>query len=170
VPSRPNNETPNTTRPNAVENPRVTLVTDKAEARIIAAARAKVTANANTRFNAIAKAIEAGDAVEAKLQLSLLEDELPAGSLTLMRAQAWVQSVGIDRHAARAAYTAILSRLPDDENALLNLANLEMKDGNLDAAGTLLAHALRTSPDSVAARDAQQRLVHATESARTNLK
>ena len=60
--------------------------------------------------------------------------------------------------AARSAYSAILARLPEDENALLNMAALETKDGKIDAARTFLAQALSANPESVAAKAAQQRI------------
>lgn len=124
------------------------------------AARNATAANANLRFSAIARAIESGDEAEMKAQLSSLERELPATSLTLLRAQAWVlsSSANADGAAALAAYTAILARLPDDENALLNLAALELKAGKIDAARALVSSALSANPDSPAARAAQKRI------------
>lgn len=150
------------------EKPRAVLITDDAQSRSIGAARALATAKAGGHFTAIAAAIEAGDMNAAKLRLARLEEELPAGSLTLLRAQAWVLNAGHEPQAARAAYAAILARLPDDENALLNLANLEMKDGKLEAASILVAGALQRSPDSTAARATQVRIARASEAARAS--
>jgi len=147
---------------------RAVLISDAATLRD-AAARNATVANVNRRFNAIARAIEKGDDAEARTQLALLEQELPATSLTLLRAQAWVLSTGAnaDVSAVRAAYTAILARLPDDENALLNLSALELKAGKLDAARALVSSALTANPDSLAARTAQQRIGAATQIAQS---
>lgn len=143
------------------------MLTSDADTLRDAAARNATVANANRRFGAIAVAIKNGDDAEARAQLSRLEQELPATSLTLLRAQAWVLSTGAgaDVPTVRAAYTAILARLPDDENALLNLSALELKAGKFDAARALVSSALSASPDSIAARAAQQRIGAAVQAA-----
>ena len=145
------------------------VLTSDAEALRDVVARNATAANANRRFSAIAAAIESGDEAEARAQLSRLEQELPATSLTLLRAQAWVLSTasGADVPTVRAAYTAILARLPDDENALLNLSALELKAGRLDVARALVSSALSANPDSVAARAAQQRIGAAVQVAQS---
>jgi len=145
------------------------VLTLDAEALRDTAARNAAVANANRRFSAIARAIENRDDAEARAQLSRLEQELPATSLTLLRAQAWVLSTGAgaDVPAVRAAYTAILARLPDDENALLNLSALELKAGKFDAARALVSSALSANPDSSVARAAQQRIGAAVQAAQS---
>ena len=146
------------------------VLTSDAETLRDTVARNAAAANATRRFSAIARAIENGDEAEARAQLSRLEQELPATSLTLLRAQAWVLNTGAgaDVPTVRAAYTAILARLPDDENALLNLSALELKAGKLDAARALVASALSANPDSPAARAAQQRIGAAVRAAQSD--
>lgn len=146
------------------------VLTSDAETLRDTVARNAAAANATRRFSAIARAIESGDEAEARAQLSRLEQELPATSLTLLRAQAWVLNTGAgaDVPTVRAAYTAILARLPDDENALLNLSALELKAGKLDAARALVASALSANPDSPAARAAQQRIGAAVQAAQSD--
>ncbi len=134
----------------------------EAEAQQTANARAAASKNASARFAAIGRALESGNRTAAQNELNSLEQELPASSLTLLRARAWVVGTGSDMTAARGAYAAILARLPDDENALLNMAALEAKDGKMDAARTLLAQALSANPESVAAKAAQQRIATLT--------
>lgn len=143
------------------------VLSSDAETQRHNAARNAAAASVNLRFSAIARAIESGDEAEMKAQLSSLERELPATSLTLLRAQAWVLSSGAnaDGAAARAAYTAILARLPEDENALLNLSALELKAGKIDTARTLVSSALSANPDSPAARAAHQRIGAAMQAA-----
>lgn len=130
----------------------------EALAQQTATARVAASQNASTRYAAIGRALDAGDRAAAQSQLSSLEQELPASSLTLLRARAWVVGTGSDMAAARGAYAAILARLPEDENALLNMAALEAKDGKMDAARTYLAQALSANPESAAAKAAQQRI------------
>ena len=130
----------------------------EALAQQTATARVAASQNASTRYAAIGRALDAGDRAAAQSQLSSLEQELPASSLTLLRARAWVVGTGSDMAAARGAYAAILARLPEDENALLNMAALEAKDGKMDVARTYLAQALSANPESAAAKAAQQRI------------
>ena len=147
-------------KPLAVQAAAAVAETKRKEALAQQTATARVAAsqNASTRYAAIGRALDAGDRAAAQSQLSSLEQELPASSLTLLRARAWVIGTGSDMAAARSAYSAILARLPEDENALLNMAALETKDGKMDAARTFLAQALSANPESAAAKAAQQRI------------
>jgi hypothetical protein len=138
----------------------------EAEATQIALARTAASKNASTRYAAIGRALEAGDRAAAQNALNSLEQELPASSLTLLRARAWVAGSGTDIAAARNAYAAILARLPEDENALLNMAALEAKDGKMDVARTLIGQALSANPESAAAKAAHQRIAVLTAQVR----
>ncbi len=138
----------------------------EAEATQTALARTTASKNASARYATIGRALEAGDRAAAQNALNSLEQELPASSLTLLRARAWVAGSGADIAAARNAYAAILARLPEDENALLNMAALEAKDGKMDIARTLIAQALSANPESAAAKAAQQRIAALTAQVR----
>jgi tetratricopeptide (TPR) repeat protein len=138
----------------------------EAEATQTALARVAASKNASARYAAIGRALETGDRAAAQNALNSLEQELPASSLTLLRARAWVAGSGSDIVAARNAYSAILARLPEDENALLNMAALEAKDGKMDIARTLIAQALSANPESAAAKAAHQRLAVLTAQVR----
>jgi hypothetical protein len=138
----------------------------EAEATQTALARTAASKNASARYAAIGRALETGDRAAAQNALNSLEQELPASSLTLLRARAWVAGSGTDIAAARNAYSAILARLPEDENALLNMAALEAKDGKMDIARTLIGQALSANPESAAAKAAHQRLAVMTAQVR----
>lgn len=114
------------------------------------------------RYALLAQALNAGDMAAAKSHLAELERALPAESVTLLRARAWYASRAGDVVEARKSWQAVLERLPGDENAGLNLAALDAREGRIDAARSLLADVLTANPDSVAAQRALRRLKEGT--------
>lgn len=104
------------------------------------------------------QALALGDLAAAREQLNVLEQTLPAESITLLRARAWYQTQAEDAPAAEASYQDILSRLPGDENASLNLAALAVTAGRIGTARQLLTDALHENPESPALRQAINQL------------
>lgn len=73
--------------------------------------------------------------VEAIPQLlATLGRQLPGNSLTLLRARAWAAHSQGDGDTAETHYRTILRRVPNDEQAGVNLALLEAARGDSDAA------------------------------------
>lgn len=103
------------------------------------------------RFVAAMKNNQAGD---AERELSALKARLPAGSLGLIRAQAWFDLRAGNDGAAAEQYRAILDRMPGDEEAAINLASIHSRKGKPEEARATLDAALRLSPDSAALRSA----------------
>lgn len=83
---------------------------------------------------ALDNALAAHDAQASAQLLSTLGRQLPDSSLTLLRARAWAAHSQGDSNAADTHYRAVLQRLPDDEQAGVNLALLEAARGDGDAA------------------------------------
>lgn len=111
-----------------------------------------------TTYALLNQALANNDLKVAREQLTLLEQILPAESLTLLRARAWFQMRTQDVASARATYQFILDRLPGDENAGLNLATIEAAAGHVETARQLLSKVLQENPDSLPARQALVRL------------
>lgn len=110
------------------------------------------------RHALLKKAVAAGDTEGARAHLAALERRLPADSVTLLRARAWYAAHADNAADARKAYQAVLDRLPGDENAGLNLAALEAREGQAEKARLLLAEVLQANPESEAAQQALRRL------------
>jgi len=111
-----------------------------------------------TTYALLNQALANNDVKVAREQLTLLEQTLPAESLTLLRARAWFQMRTQDVASARATYQFVLDRLPGDENAGLNLATIEAAAGHVETARQLLSKVLQENPDSLPARQALMRL------------
>lgn len=115
------------------------------------------------RFARFVAAMKESRTADAEQELALLKARLPAGSLGLMRAQAW-----FDLRAGRDAsavdlYRAILDRMPGDEEAAINLASIQSRQYKTEDARATLDAAARLQPDSAALRAA---LAQFTPSAR----
>lgn len=89
------------------------------------------------------QALHDDDRAEGARQLTQLSERLPATSLTLLRARAWFALTGDDDAQAQALYRQLLQRLPHDTNASLNLAIIELRQGE-QAAGYQRLRALRS--------------------------
>lgn len=86
------------------------------------------------RVAAIGTALHAGDLDSAQRQLELLDAQLPARSLTLLRMQAWYAHASGDSAGAIALYRDIVARLPGDATSAINLAILEAGNGQPERA------------------------------------
>ncbi|GAA6121395.1 tetratricopeptide repeat protein [Acidovorax sp. FG27] len=100
------------------------------------------------RFNLFLQGMRANDLVAAEQHLAALRRELPAGSLSLLRAEGWFALARGDADAAAATYQNILNRLPGDEEASINLASIEARRQRTEAARQVLAEAVRLHPES----------------------
>jgi Meckel syndrome type 1 protein len=110
------------------------------------------------RHALLRKSVASGDLDSARAHLAALERALPADSIALLRVRAWYAAHAGNAAEARKAYEAVLERLPGDENAGLNLAALEAREGRSEAARILLAEVLQAHPESEAAQQALRRL------------
>ncbi len=106
------------------------------------------------RFARFVAAMKNNQTADAERELAALKSRLPAGSLGLLRAQAWFDLRGGNDAAAAEQYRAILDRMPGDEEAAINLASIHSRRGKPEEARATLDGALRLSPDSAALRSA----------------
>lgn len=83
---------------------------------------------------ALDSALAANDVEAIPLLLATLSRQLPGNSLTLLRARAWAAHSQGDGDTAETHYRTILRRVPNDEQAGVNLALLEAARGDSDAA------------------------------------
>jgi len=86
------------------------------------------------RVEAMSTAIDSGDFEAAQAQLLQLQHLLPAQSLTLLRMQAYLAQRRGDDAQALPLYRQIVTRMPGDRGAAINLALLEANAGQLDEA------------------------------------
>lgn len=114
--------------------------------------------SAEVVFHEFLDALNRGDAAAGRVQLDKLAVVLPANSLALVRAQAWFAARTGDEPSAYKYYQAILERNAGDEEASLNLAALESKNGHADYAAAILSDALRNNRDSAALQQGLQKL------------
>jgi len=82
----------------------------------------------------IESAMANGDLSAARQALAQLDTQLPEESLTLLRMQAWIAHAGNDAGNAEKLYRRIVERVPDDINAGVNIALLDARRGDADAA------------------------------------
>ncbi|CAN7583025.1 tetratricopeptide repeat protein [Acidovorax sp. LjRoot66] len=106
------------------------------------------------RFARFVAAMKNNQTADAERELAALKARLPAGSLGLLRAQAWFDLRAGNDAAAAEQYRAILDRMPGDEEASINLASIHSRRGKPEEARATLDTALRLSPDSAALRSA----------------
>lgn len=85
------------------------------------------------------QAIAEGRLEHAQALLDSLAGQLPADSLTLLRAQAWLAHARGDQAMALQAYRRIVERVPDDAHAGANLALLLAAAGQTEQAHATLA-------------------------------
>ena len=106
------------------------------------------------RFARFVSAMKESRTADAERELAALKERLPAGSLGLVRAQAWSDlRAGRDASAAD-GYRTILERLPGDEEAAINLASIQSRQQKTEEARATLDAASRLQPDSAALRAA----------------
>lgn len=105
-------------------------------------------------FARFVSAMQGGQTAQAELALVVLAEKLPAGSLGLLRAQAWFALQAGRDSAAADLYRTILERLPGDEGAAINLASIQSRQQQPEEARATLDAAKRLQPDSAALRAA----------------
>ncbi len=106
------------------------------------------------RFARFVTAMKEGRGADAERELAALKERLPAGSLGLLRAQAWFDLRAGRDAAAADGYRAILERMLGDEEAAINLASIQARQQKPEEARATLDAALRLRPDSAALRAA----------------
>jgi len=87
----------------------------------------------------VERAMAGGDLATARQALAQLDSLLPPESLTLLRMQAWIAHAGNDTAQAETLYRRIAERVPEDVNAGVNIALLDARRGDADAARQRLA-------------------------------
>jgi predicted Zn-dependent protease len=107
-----------------------------------------------TRLVRFMEALAAGRTEQAGQELAALRQLWPAGTLGLVRAQAWYDlQTGRDAAAAH-GYRTLLERLPGDEEAAINLASVLWRLHGPEEARGVLAEAARVNPESVGLQSA----------------
>lgn len=106
------------------------------------------------RFAHFVAAMKEGRTNDAESELVALKARLPAGSLGLLRAQAWFDLKAGRQAASADGYRAILDRMPGDEEAAINLASIQAGQQKTEEARATLDAAARLQPDSTALRAA----------------
>ncbi len=96
----------------------------------------------------VERAMAGGDLDNARQALARLAGLLSPESLTLLRMQAWVAHAGNDTDQAEALYRRIAERVPEDVNAGVNIALLDARRGDADAARARLARLSGRHPRS----------------------
>ena len=91
-------------------------------------------------------------------ELAALSQQLPADSLTLLRAQAWLAHARGDNLQAMEGYRRIVARVPDDAHAGANLALLQAATGQPEQARATLARLQARHADHPLLRRAQAAL------------
>jgi hypothetical protein len=114
---------------------------------------ADISARIPDALVSLQRAVAQSDAAAIEQQLQALRQLLPADSLTLLRNEAWVAHNRGDLVTAEDRYRQILSRVPEDTQAGVNLALLEAGRGQTDVAqGRLLRLAAENGDSSVIAQ------------------
>lgn len=125
-----------------------------AAAPAVAPAPAVDDAPVELRFARFVAAMKESRTADAERELAALKERLPAGSLGLVRAQAWFDLRAGRDAAAADGYRTILERLPGDEEAAINLASIQSRQQKTEEARATLDAASRLQPDSAALRAA----------------
>ena len=125
-----------------------------AAAPAVAPAPAVDDAPVELRFARFVAAMKESRTTDAERELAALKERLPAGSLGLVRAQAWFELRAGRDAAAADGYRTILERLPGDEEAAINLASIQSRQQKTEEARATLDAASRLQPDSAALRAA----------------
>lgn len=104
------------------------------------------------------QAMAGNDLERADSLLAALSQQLPADSLTLLRAQAWLAHARGDNMQAMDGYRRIVARVPDDAHAGANLALLQAATGQPEQARATLARLQVQHADHPLLRRAQAAL------------
>ena len=98
--------------------------------------------------NLFSSEMSAGNFTQAHVYLEKLQSKLPAQSLTSLRMQAWYSVETADDASARDLYTRILDRVPDDQNAGVNIALIDWRANRYTAALARIDRLHQMYPDS----------------------
>jgi|GEM_PF-3864134 len=98
--------------------------------------------------NLFSSEMSAGNHEQARSHLSKLQAKLPAQSITLLRMQAWYAVDTSDDEAARGLFLRILDRVPDDQNAGVNIALIDWRAKRFSAALARIDRLHQMYPDS----------------------
>ncbi len=98
--------------------------------------------------NLFSSEMSSGNYDQAYSHLSKLQSKLPAQSITLLRMQAWYAVDTSDDNAARGLFLRILDRVPEDQNAGVNVALIDWRDKNFSAALARIDRLHQKYPDS----------------------
>lgn len=145
---------PTATRPGPARQARSASRLSAAAASAPAPAPVVDDAPVELRFARFVAAMKESRTADAERELAALKERLPAGSLGLLRAQAWFDLRAGRDAAAADGYRAILERMPGDEEAAINLASIQSRQHKPEEARATLDAATRLQPDSAALRAA----------------
>ena len=98
--------------------------------------------------NLFSSEMSSGNYDQAYSHLSKLQSKLPAQSITLLRMQAWYAVDTSDDNAARGLFLRILDRVPEDQNAGVNVALIDWRAKNFSAALARIDRLHQKYPDS----------------------
>lgn len=142
------------TRTSPTRQARGTNRPNTAAAPVVATAPVLDDTPVELRFARFVAAMKESRTADAERELAGLKERLPAGSLGLLRAQAWFDLRAGRDAAAAGGYRTILERLPGDEEAAINLASIQSRQQKTEEARATLDAASRLQPDSAALRAA----------------
>lgn len=142
------------TRTSPTRQARGTNRPNTAAAPVVATAPVLDDTPVELRFSRFVAAMKESRTADAERELAGLKERLPAGSLGLLRAQAWFDLRAGRDAAAAGGYRTILERLPGDEEAAINLASIQSRQQKTEEARATLDAASRLQPDSAALRAA----------------
>jgi hypothetical protein len=106
------------------------------------------------RFARFVVAMKEARTEDAERELTALRARLPAGSLGLVRAQAWFDLRAGRDAPAEQGYRSILERIPGDAEAAINLASIQSRQQKHEEARATLDSAARLQPESAALQSA----------------
>ena len=98
--------------------------------------------------NLFSSEMSAGNYEQARAHLSKLQSKLPAQSITLLRMQSWYAVDTSDDDSARELFLRILDRVPDDQNAGVNIALIDWRAKRFSAALARIDRLHQMYPDS----------------------
>lgn len=98
--------------------------------------------------NLFSSEMSAGNHEQARSHLGKLQSKLPAQSITLLRMQAWYAVDTSDDDSARGLFLRILDRVPDDQNAGVNIALIDWRAKRYSAALARIDRLHQLYPDS----------------------
>ena len=98
--------------------------------------------------NLFSSEMSAGNHGQARSHLAKLQAKLPTQSITLLRMQAWYSVDTSDDDSARLLFLRILDRVPDDQNAGVNIALIDWRAKRYSIALARIDRLHQMYPDS----------------------